>query len=82
MSVPRIDNMVRGCAYELSFPDGDVEHVLFSGITGDGEDREAWFVSLNWQGNPHKWAAYRDRGRWVYGSSAERIRVSGMACAA
>ena len=79
MSVPRMDSMIVGCAYELSFPNGDVEPVLFAGITGTGEDRNANFVSLDAHGEPYKWAAYRAGGRWVYGSSAERLTVSGVA---
>lgn len=76
---PRIDSMAPGCAYELTFANGDVEHVLFIGITGAGPYREAWFVSLDVAGEPYKWAAYRHAGRWVYGSSAERVSVAGAA---
>lgn len=51
------------------------EQVFFLGIRGEGDDRRAGFVSTDSQGKLYDWEAYRSDGRWVYGSSAQRLTL-------
>ncbi len=75
MSTPRIDNLVPGSIVTLNLRNYQ-EDVVFLRITGTGEDRHAEFVStVSSDKNMYRWAAYRFEGRWVYGSSADRLSV-------
>lgn len=54
------------------------EQVQFLRIEGSGEDRRAVFRSRTSRGaavESFDWEAYRFEGRWVYGTSAEPLRV-------
>lgn len=51
------------------------EEALFMGVTGEGDERQAHFVSRNYDGQPYQWAGYRMDGRWCYGSSGDSLRV-------
>lgn len=69
----RIDSLNVGDKVLLSFEgsrslgnDAYTDECIFAGITGEGNDRRASFGD---------WEAYRFRGGWAYGSSAERLRV-------
>lgn len=53
------------------------ENLFFHGILGEGEDRRAVFsdradLDASWKSS---WEAYRYKGRWAYGSSAETLRL-------
>lgn len=75
----RIDSIKNGQRVTLRFmanfqgKDGAWdEDMVFDGIDGDGDDREARFKYLD---SSDHWKAYRFNGRWVYGSSAETLRL-------
>lgn len=72
----RIDSLEPGTLVHLRFGrelqgDGaEIEAAVFMGIDGTGEERRAWFNQSGFE-----WGAYRYEGRWVYGSSAESLRL-------
>lgn len=53
-----------------------VEEVVFIGIDGEGDDRKARFLSRGYHGEVYEWAAYRMNGRWAYGTSGDRLKVT------
>lgn len=82
----RIDKLEPGQIVTLAFHKGasttmekggrvDEEDAVFLGIDGEGDDRTARFVSASTRWGMHYWRAYRFQGRWVFGSSAERLSV-------
>jgi hypothetical protein len=73
--VRRIDSLTPGARVVLNFDNDYEEPAKFLRVEGSGAEREAWFESLGPAGEPYKWAAYRFEGYWVYGSSAQRLRV-------
>lgn len=69
----RIDTLKVGDKVRLKFAgsrslgnDAHEETCIFNGIEGEGDKRRAKF---------DEWEAYRFRGRWAYGSSAENLVV-------
>lgn len=69
----RIDSLKAGDKVRLLFAgsrslgnDSYEETVIFHGIEGEGEKRRAKF---------DEWEAYRFRGGWAYGSSAEKLSL-------
>lgn len=69
----RIDSLKAGDKVRLEFCGSRslgnapyVDDCVFEGITGAGDDRRAIFGD---------WEAYRFRGGWAYGSSAEPLRL-------
>lgn len=78
---PRIDSLKPGDTVELAFShygnkDETYEYAVFLGIKGEGDTRRAEFIQRE-RGDTSvfNWEAYRFNGRWVYGTSAERLRV-------
>lgn len=55
-------------------PVREISYGLFLRIIGEGEDREAEFVS-NSSNGPRLWRAYRFEDRWAYGTSAEKLEA-------
>ena len=48
------------------------EEHIFRGVSGEGDDRRALF----WSATGHyDWEAYRYRGHWAYGTSADRLSL-------
>jgi hypothetical protein len=80
-TVPRIDNLPVGAAVLLQFGTDRFHYqaaALFLGVTGKGDDRLARFAQVNVSDEParvYEWEAYRYLGGWVYGSSADRLRL-------
>jgi hypothetical protein len=69
----RIDSLKAGDKVRLEFcgsrslgNDGYTDDCVFEGIIGEGDARRAKFDD---------WEAYRYRGGWAYGSSAEPLRL-------
>ena len=54
------------------------EEVTFVGRNGKGTDRVAVFRSIGPDNKPYTWEAYRFEGRWVYGTSADRLSLAGV----
>jgi len=46
----------------------------FVGLT-DGGERATFTTHAADEGTPYNWDAYRFQGRWVYGSSAQRLSL-------
>ncbi len=85
MSALRFDKLDIGSIIEVELERGGsreptFEHVVFLGVTGEGDDRVAEFVSAHKDGSMYRWGAYRYRTgrshRWAYGSSAQRISIN------
>lgn len=78
---PRIDRLTPGTPVTLLFTGEDrIGSALFLGITGDGDKRHAHFVSTSTTGDlgvarTYTWEAYRYRGAWAYGTSADRLTL-------
>ena len=79
---PRIDNLSVGAVVNIEVKCGAlstghyIERAVFLGIDGVGDEREAMFVSLTGdRESTYRWSAYRMGGRWVMGSSADRISL-------
>jgi hypothetical protein len=83
----RIDSLKPGTPVRLKFcaefqgkDQAYEEDAVFVALTGEGNDRRATFGSPD-QRVPgedrvwYQWDAYRYKGRWVYGSSAETLRL-------
>jgi hypothetical protein len=78
----RIDSLKPGTKVTLRFNgqygNGTYEEpATFLGIEGTGDDRTAQFetdTELNATGR-YTWSAYRFKGFWAYGSSAERLTL-------
>lgn len=69
-----IDSLKPGTKVTLGFNDGE-EPARFLRIEGTGPGRRAYFRSLEGRPRQYEWAAYRFQGRWVYGTSADRLRL-------
>jgi hypothetical protein len=74
----KIDNLKPGSIITLKFHgsygnESYTEEVLFVGIDGEGDGRIAVFRSAS--NVAYTWQAYRYRGRWAYGTSADRLTV-------
>lgn len=79
----RIDNLNPGELVTLRFHgsrslgnDAYDEQFKFVGIEGVGDDRRAGFTDAHSDLDSTAWQAYRFRGRWVYGSSAEKLSIA------
>lgn len=68
--VPETDIVVR-FGREFQFDGPEDEDATFVKIEGTGNDRR---MTLR-QAGMGEWEAYRYNGRWVYGSSAESLRL-------
>lgn len=74
--LPRLDNLKPGSFIVLDFAGRYERPAIFIGITGEGDDRDANFVSPDFDGrDTYSWSAYRYNGHWAFGSSAERLRL-------
>lgn len=67
----RIDRLQPGAQVTLRFHgsmgnETHDERATFQGIVGEGDDRLAQFDG---------WEAYRYRGHWAYGTSADRLSL-------
>ena len=83
----RIDSLTPGTPVRLKFcaeysgKDGAYEEdAVFVKLEGEGDDRLATFLTPDretWSGTfaAYEWQAYRYKGRWAYGSSAETLRL-------
>ncbi len=80
----RIDNLTIGDIVTLRFHPGAGtltdkepydESAVFLGMEGTGDDRQAWFAQGMSNKKLYKWSAYRHGGKWVFGSSAERLSL-------
>lgn len=74
MSYLSIDGLEIGKNVCLSSA-GTLWRAEFIGITGSGTERRATFKSWRADGIEYVWDAYRYQGRWVCGSSADRLSV-------
>jgi hypothetical protein len=72
---PRIVDLAPLTKVALDFNGQYTEDAVFIGLHGEGDDREAQFLSVGRTGRTYDWSAYRYNNRWVYGSSGERLRV-------
>jgi hypothetical protein len=63
---PRLDKLAPGTDVLI-----DGQPAEFVCVEGSGDDREALFRSYYPGGGDYVWAAYRYKGRWVLGSSAQ-----------
>ncbi len=83
----RIDSLTPETPVRLKFcaefqgKDGAYEEdAVFVKLEGTGDDRRATFRTKDketWSGTfaAYEWEAYRFKGRWAYGSSAETLRL-------
>ena len=69
-----IDRLVPGQPCRLGFKHGD-EPAVFMKIEGEGSLRRATFRQKLHSGGWTEWEAYRYQDRWVYGTSADRLRL-------
>lgn len=71
----RISKKNEGQLFHLGFASPynplDIEDVLLVKVEGTGDDARATFKDEE----IGEWEAYRYKGRWAYGSSAERLIV-------
>jgi hypothetical protein len=84
----RIDNLIPGSLVNLVFHPGigsftkkeDVtpEEAFFIKIEGAGDDRRATFVQLDYMNQPYTWQAYRYKGRWAYGTGADKLSLDSV----
>jgi hypothetical protein len=79
----RIDSLKAGETVTLLFRGSKslgnepyTDEVIFVGIKGEGEDRRAVFSTGPAAGKSGEWEAYRYKGGWAYGSSAERLSIA------
>jgi hypothetical protein len=54
---------------------GYEDSAILVGRTGEGENREIQLVSRAGSRDAYEWGIYRFQGRWVYGTSADRIQL-------
>jgi hypothetical protein len=77
----RIDQLTEGAEVVLGFTESHGMHresATFVGRSGEGEDRLATFSTPPAHatfGQSYEWEAYRHRGRWCYGTSAQTLRL-------
>lgn len=77
----RIDQLTPGTQVVLGFVGWGntltTDNATFVGVTGAGDDRRATFRSANTHSprGSYEWDAYRYNGGWVYGTSAQRLRL-------
>jgi hypothetical protein len=78
---PHIDSLDEGQRVVLNFT-GEHRHETVTFIrhtTGaTAEDRRAVFESIDSDGKPYQWEAYRHANHWAYGTSADRLSVVGL----
>lgn len=70
----RIDSLVPGTEVTLDFGHY-TETAKFLSLRGGGVERTASFKSTDTDGREYEWEAYRYQGHWVYGTSADRLRL-------
>ena len=81
MAAIRLDKLAEGTGVMLNFHVGkrivETSEARFVRMEGEGEDRHAVFRSRGRKGKNgwYEWEAYRYKGRWAYGSSADLITV-------
>lgn len=74
MATIRIDKLIPDTEVTLRFTHGD-EWAKFVSVTGAGDERTASFLSHDFDDELYKWSAYRFKGHWTYGTSAEYLRL-------
>ena len=70
----RIDSLKPNTPVLLKFREG-TEEATFLALIGEGDERRARFIQHDDAVGLYEWEAYRFRGRWAYGTSADTLRL-------
>lgn len=70
----RIDSLKPNTPVLLKFAHS-TEEATFLALIGEGDERRARFIHRDETIGLFEWEAYRFQGRWVYGTSAQRLSL-------
>lgn len=75
---PRLDKVAPGSLItwmDPKHPDDEPERAILLSHQGEGEDRTITLAQRAGSGNLYNWDLYRYKGRWAYGTSADRFSL-------